>query len=348
LVLDSSKMSEKTARFWGVAIKGDTSHIETLKFDMHVTQAALDTMDKKLTLGSDAPPAVLTCKTSSTSKAIILCSFRAGQMEHTNLNLKFQKQEIVEFKVLGRGTVHVSGYQSVDSKNEKSEKEIVVNDNDYLANHSESEHSSSENEAVDRAIEAELRKSQTKKRKEEITSNETPKKKAKKQAEKPKSPRDTATTEASLDTSPKSTPVSKKRGDVAPATPLGKEISRSQAPQILPLKSPLKRQLPTGLSIEDLVLGMGTPVKAGKVVSVRYIGKLSNGQVFDSAVNKPFKFRLGVGQVIKGWDTGLMGMRVGGKRSLVIPPALAYGPKGAPPTIPPNATLTFEVDLMEA
>lgn len=83
-------------------------------------------------------------------------------------------------------------------------------------------------------------------------------------------------------------------------------------------------------------------------VGVRYIGKLTNGKVFDSNTKgAPFVFRLGGGEVIKGWDVGVAGMNVGGTRKLTIPPALAYGSKGAPPDIPKNAVLEFEVKLLE-
>lgn len=84
---------------------------------------------------------------------------------------------------------------------------------------------------------------------------------------------------------------------------------------------------------------------AGKQVVVKYVGKLAaNGRVFDQS--KSFKFRLGVGEVIKGWDRGIVGMRVGDRRRLTIPPQMAYGPKGVKGSIPPNATLVFEVELV--
>ena len=102
------------------------------------------------------------------------------------------------------------------------------------------------------------------------------------------------------------------------------------------------------LSIEDLTVGAGAEATAGKLVTVHYTGTLTNGSTFDSSRNRnrPFSFTLGVGQVIAGWDQGVAGMKVGGKRKLTIPPSLGYGARGAGGVIPPNATLVFDVELL--
>lgn len=109
----------------------------------------------------------------------------------------------------------------------------------------------------------------------------------------------------------------------------------------------------TGLQYEDLTVGSGEEAKAGDYVTVHYTGWLqqpdgSAGAKFDSSKdrNDPFAFPLGAGHVIKGWDQGVQGMRVGGVRKLIIPPALGYGARGAGGVIPPNATLIFEVELL--
>ena len=102
------------------------------------------------------------------------------------------------------------------------------------------------------------------------------------------------------------------------------------------------------LLIEDLTVGSGDTATAGQSVSVHYTGWLTDGQKFDSSLdrNDPFEFRLGAGQVIPGWDQGVAGMQIGGKRKLTIPPELGYGSRGAGGVIPPNATLVFEVELL--
>lgn len=105
---------------------------------------------------------------------------------------------------------------------------------------------------------------------------------------------------------------------------------------------------PSGLKYTDLETGQGEEARAGKTVDVHYTGWLENGTKFDSSLDRgrPFSFRLGGGQVIRGWDEGVAGMKVGGKRRLTIPADLGYGARGAGGVIPPNATLIFEVELL--
>lgn len=102
------------------------------------------------------------------------------------------------------------------------------------------------------------------------------------------------------------------------------------------------------LIIEELTVGDGATATAGQSVSVHYTGWLTDGTKFDSSVDRgdPFEFNLGRGQVISGWDQGVAGMQVGGKRKLTIPPEMGYGSRGAGGVIPPNATLVFDVELL--
>ena len=105
----------------------------------------------------------------------------------------------------------------------------------------------------------------------------------------------------------------------------------------------------SGLKYVDVVVGKGASPTVGKQVTVHYTGTLENGTKFDSSVDRkePFSFTIGVGQVIPEWDEGVMSMKVGGKRKLIIPPNLGYGARGAGGVIPPNATLLFDVELLD-
>jgi FKBP-type peptidyl-prolyl cis-trans isomerase len=107
--------------------------------------------------------------------------------------------------------------------------------------------------------------------------------------------------------------------------------------------------IPSALIKEDLVLGRGEAAAPGNDVVVHYVGRMTDGRQFDSSVARrdPLDFSLGAGDVIRGWDDGIQGMKVGGKRRLTIPASLAYGDKGCGGVIPPHATLIFEVELLE-
>ena len=110
-----------------------------------------------------------------------------------------------------------------------------------------------------------------------------------------------------------------------------------------------KKSLPSGLSYLDIKEGTGAQAQSGREVTVNYTGYLTNGKKFDSSEDhgKPLTFTLGAGRVIKGWEQGIAGMKVGGKRKLIVPPDLGYGSRGAGGVIPPNAELVFDVELLD-
>jgi FKBP-type peptidyl-prolyl cis-trans isomerase len=129
----------------------------------------------------------------------------------------------------------------------------------------------------------------------------------------------------------------------AASTPTSGPLSKE------PTVTPPTGAPPTTLVTKELITGTGPEAKPGNPVTVNYVGVLySNGKVFDASWKRhePFAFTLGKGQVISGWDQGIAGMKVGGRRELIIPAPLAYGAKGSPPSIPPNAALVFVVDLL--
>jgi FKBP-type peptidyl-prolyl cis-trans isomerase len=133
--------------------------------------------------------------------------------------------------------------------------------------------------------------------------------------------------------------------DKAQTTTAATSTSASPAMSVRKPPPPPARKL----EIVDMKVGTGAEAKSGNTVKVHYTGTLVDGTKFDSSLdrNEPFTFVLGTGGVIKGWDEGVVGMKVGGKRKLTIPPDMGYGAMGSPPKIPPNATLLFEIELLE-
>ena len=126
-------------------------------------------------------------------------------------------------------------------------------------------------------------------------------------------------------------------------------VLNAVAPGSSDAATPAEVTTPSGLRYQEVKEGNGDVASAGKTVSVHYTGWLTNGTKFDSSKDRgqPFSFPLGGGRVIKGWDEGVQGMKVGGVRKLTIPPDLGYGARGAGGVIPPNATLVFEVELLK-
>lgn len=112
---------------------------------------------------------------------------------------------------------------------------------------------------------------------------------------------------------------------------------------------PVEQTMMSGVRYADLLVGMGAPAVYGSLVRIHYVGSLTNGERFDSSYDRgnPIAFTLGKHEVIRGFEDGVLGLRVGGKRKLTIPPELGYGEKGVPGAIPPNAELVFEVELVE-
>ncbi|MEB3224663.1 MAG: FKBP-type peptidyl-prolyl cis-trans isomerase [Synechococcus sp.] len=137
--------------------------------------------------------------------------------------------------------------------------------------------------------------------------------------------------------------------EITPTSP-AVQVAANPSEELKDMDIDLSKAVTTesGLQYIDEVVGEGESPMEGEMVTVHYTGKLTNGKVFDSSVkrNEPFSFVIGVGQVIKGWDEGVITMKPGGKRTLIIPPDLGYGSRGAGGVIPPDATLIFDVELL--
>merc|ERR1712150_298601 len=172
---------------------------------------------------------------------------------------------------------------------------------------------------------------------------------AQKEGAVPKTPKETKTPKAEGKT-PKQEAKTPKQEAKTPKVEAKIPKEAGKTPQTAkevqtPGKTP-KKTLKGGIQVEDVKEGSGPECKPGNMVGMYYEGRLkSNNKKFDGLKDgKPFKFKLGSGQVIKGWDLGVLGMKVGGKRKLIIPPKLGYGSAGAPPDIPPNSTLVFDIE----
>jgi len=271
------------------------------------------------------------------NKTFVLCSLTAGKVEQQNLDLVFTEGEEITFSVSGASIVHLSGnYLPEDQDMDFDSDEYDDEEGDDLDVSEEDEEEDEEEDVIVTkgakrvaqaakadAAPAKKQKVEEPKKAEAPKKEAAPKKEVKKEEAKKEAPKKEAKKEAKKE-EPK------------------KEVKKVEEP-----KKDNKKVLANGLIIEDVKVGTGTPAKSGKKIGMRYIGRLTNGKVFDKNTSgKPFNFNLGRGEVIKGWDLGIQGMMLGGERKLTIPPALAYGAQGAPPDIPRNATLVFEVKLV--
>jgi peptidylprolyl isomerase len=160
---------------------------------------------------------------------------------------------------------------------------------------------------------------------------------------------DTAPTETQATQPPTTTAEEPPAPKARKVTPTAGEADLDRKPKVPKGKG----DPPTKLVVQDLIVGKGTRARSGDTVSVKYVGVLfKNGKEFDASwkggKGQTFQFPLGAGQVIPGWDQGVVGMKEGGRRKLIIPPDLAYGAQGFPPDIPANAALIFDVDLVKA
>ncbi|KAF5370590.1 hypothetical protein D9758_001975 [Tetrapyrgos nigripes] len=259
-------------------------------------------------------------------------SLTPGKIEHLTTDLFLFEDTIYQFELVGKNTICLAGYY-VDQNADQPPGGFGEFGSDM---DSEDEH---DLRFVSSDVEIdpdELDDTDTS-RFEEVEEGEKAK------AEKPQSkkrPRDSAGEDGKPAT--KAEKKSKKQKTEKAEGEAKKEKGEKKKEQ-----EGAEKQLAGGLKIKDSKVGTGPMAKKGQDISMRYIGKLQNGKTFDSNTKgKPFKFRLGAGEVIKGWDEGIVGMQAGGERVLTVPPAMGYGKRGSGP-IPSNATLIFEVKCIE-
>ncbi|PRP87698.1 FKBP-type peptidylprolyl cis-trans isomerase [Planoprotostelium fungivorum] len=320
--LDSQELSTTFQKFWSAIV---------LPGAPFTLQPPLDVVLARASLAADAKSterSVLQVQTDAEEAPVTLAHLVLNRKETTNMNLVFSSEEEVVFTVTGKNAVHLTGYYELpENFNEDFDKH----------DHANCDHDHEEEEVPVQKAEP----TSAKKRKAEASP-------AKAVAQAPEVKKKKVDTPAAA-----SAPATPAKKEVK--TPAKKEAASPATPAATPSKKAEKKAaspgakvttLPNGLVIEDTVLGNGPMPQPGKKVSVKYAGFLLNGKKFDSSLDKPFTFKFATGNVIQGWDIGLKGMRVGGKRKLTIPSKLAYGSKGAGRDIPPNSDLIFNVELV--
>ncbi|KAG0031179.1 peptidylprolyl isomerase fpr4 [Podila clonocystis] len=312
--------------FWGLTVLPDKTYRQVVENSFKLSMAALDETTK---------PGRSSVRVTVDKKTFVLCSLAAGKTEQQTLDLVFTEGEEITFSVSGENTVHLSGNylpeedfgSDEDMYDDEDDMEDDMEEDDDEEDDEEGEENVIVTKGAKRVAQFEEKTAPAKKQAKVETpvKKEEVKKEAKKQEAKKEAKKEIKKEE--------------------PKKEVKKEAKKEkEAPK---KEEPKKTVLASGLVIEDVKVGTGAAAKSGKKIGMRYIGRLTNGKVFDKNTSgQPFHFNLGRGEVIKGWDQGIQGMQLGGERRLTIPPALAYGARGAPPDIPKNATLVFEVKLV--
>lgn len=274
----------------------------------------------------------------------VLCTLGPKIQYQQTLDLTISPDEEVYFVVTGSYPIHLSGnYIRHPFDDESDEEDYDSEDEDYEGEDSdEYDLTPDEDEILNDEDFNTAKIQELQEDAEEEEPKEEPKK-SKKQAKKDNKKRAAEEEEEKEEAKP----AKKSKKEEEKKVKFDKKLEKGPTPsETAKPKKITKHTLSAGVVIEDRSIGEGPKVKSGQRVGVRYIGKLKNGKVFDKNVKgKPFSFKLGKGEVIRGWDLGIQGMAVGGERRIVIPPAAAYGSQ-ALPGIPANSELTFDVKLV--
>ncbi|KAK1136104.1 hypothetical protein K0M31_000673 [Melipona bicolor] len=348
--------------FWGLILEPHRRYTQTVEKSFHVSMASLN-----LQKADDNVVQVMLYYEDS---CYLLCNLKKSTTWQVPLDLNFHEGTTIAFICHGHGQVHLTGYlipdddldeleeeedeqvpQLVEKQSKrkatdslKSEKNIKRSKQEIEAESSDEdidldgmieEHNSDESEEED---EESLTKYLSSLYNEEGTEKDEEGEEEEEEDEEEK---------IKLQQKDKKNKQQEKKKVVNGKEAKQKRDKGKQQQNEMNIQSDQKiRLVEGGVQIKELKIGNGSVAKKGKYISVYYVGRLKNGKIFDSSTHGDgFKFRLGKGEVIKGWDVGIVGMKVGGKRHITIPPAMAYGAKGSPPIIPGNSTLTFEIEL---
>uniref|UniRef100_A0A7S4KFM9 peptidylprolyl isomerase n=1 Tax=Paramoeba aestuarina TaxID=180227 RepID=A0A7S4KFM9_9EUKA len=332
LDMDHSFAPEMEARefFWSMEIKPGKRYSETLNEDLHITH---------ICLGDDAKANSLSILYCEPEENLVhpICRLREGKTDQLMLNLYFPAgADLTLFSKEDSATLHLLGYfQEVNDFDSEDEEDSDIED-------SEDEEEEDEEVKID--------PKSSKRKAEAPPTQQQPTKKAKDAKKSIATASAPNLGQVNLKEATKKKEVAKKevKKDAKKEAPKKEEPAKKEAPKKeAPKKDEIgmSKKLAQGVVATVTQAGKGTAVaKNGKKVKVQYRGTLQKGgKQFDAG---KIDFRLGIGEVIKGWDIGVNGMKLGEKRTLIIPPAAGYGKRGAPPDIPPHATLKFEVTLL--
>ncbi|KAI7881824.1 hypothetical protein K492DRAFT_206540 [Lichtheimia hyalospora FSU 10163] len=329
--------------FWSLQLTPGNSYSQIASSTFQITMAAVtDSKVDKLTRSS-------VCIAVDNTE-YVLCTLVPGQIDQQELDLIIVEGEEVCFTVKGESTIHMSGNYLDTAKDEEDDEELPINISreELLAHLSNQENLDGEIEAV-MSDESEEMDIDVPERKRTIRFADKVQYADEVQQENKKdSPKEKPVLTSILSNN-QNKQIKRKAPSDDNEEKEAAPVKKPKAEQEKPKKKSEKivTHLPSGITIEESKVGQGASVKKGNKIGVRYIGRIKGGKVFDKNVSgKPFFFALGRQEVIKGWDEGITGMKLGGERKLTIPPALAYGKRGSPPLIPPNATLVFEIKLI--
>ncbi|KAJ7522081.1 hypothetical protein O6H91_19G082500 [Diphasiastrum complanatum] len=330
--------------FWGVEVRPKKSFKQSSEaFEggkLHLSQATLGLHSKA------NERTVVACKVGDGSK-FFLCSLIPGVMESCSLDLLFD-QDVV-FSVVGSASVHLAGYylpaDMPEVMGDESNEDLTFGGPSVVPDNAEKKKKKKKKKAEGKEAQKLNKKEVTKGSTQSDTVGSGENANTQKLVEglaKEKRNVSSTVNDVSAATKTPDKPQSLKTDDQTPILLNPKSASKKGTPVV--------RRYPNGFEVEEISMGKpdGKQAKPGKRVSMHYTGKLkSNGKIFDSNIGKKaFEFRLGVGEVIKGWDIGVNGMRIGDRRRMTIPPQMAYGASGVPGTIPQNAWLIFDVELV--
>ncbi|KAJ2006976.1 peptidylprolyl isomerase fpr3 [Coemansia thaxteri] len=351
--------------FWGLKIVPGKTYTQTVDASFRVSNAALG-----VTLADEGRTSVLL---TVDQKSFVLCSLTPGKIEQQGLDIGLTEGEEITFESQGNNEIHLTGnfiiddeddedgmYGSSDDEEEHldlsqlSIEEIQeLHAQGLLGEEDDEDYDSDDAEADGRIREVTSEEedelvAEASSEDEEMEARPVIEVKIKKQAEKKRKP---AAEEEAVAAAAVAKPNKKAKAEAKKAEAKKAEDKKPKAEDKKPeaKKAGAKaKTLPGGVVVETQKEGEGSAAKKGQRVGMYYIGKLTNGKVFDqNTKGKPFWFRLGGGEVIKGWDAGILGMKKGEERRLTIPAPMGYGSRGAPPDIPPHATLVFDIRMVE-